>query len=181
MRRVERRLENPEWATGAKEAEARRKRVRRVEDGKEDRDAMRELACSHDDNTLLELELTPEGLRETATDGTPRSARAAGAKLRQLTDSFYSRLQDPRQFDMPNEKLQALRVQTEFWDTSIARRQGWALGSRPLRIFKGKTTLIDRADLDERCVAEPRRGPYGTVFQWKNPAFHDEEGKYTGP
>ena len=34
-------------------------------------------------------------LRETATDGTPRSAKAAGAKLRELTQSFYSRLQDP--------------------------------------------------------------------------------------
>ena len=31
-------------------------------------------------------------MREAAEDGTPRRAKEAGAKLRRLTDSFYSRL-----------------------------------------------------------------------------------------
>ena len=88
---TERKLDRKEDAT-RKQAEARRKRMRRVVFGNEDRNALRKLARSRDDGTKLELEPTPEGLRETAMDGTPRSAKAAGAKLRKLTNTFYSRL-----------------------------------------------------------------------------------------
>ena len=82
VRRAERAQEDLERALLEREAEpeARRKRVRRIEEGNEDREGMRELARSWD---LAPLEATPDGLRETATDGTPRSAKAAGEKLRQ--------------------------------------------------------------------------------------------------
>ena len=44
-----------------KAADARRKRVRRVELERDDREAMRQLARSRNDGTLLELEPTPAG------------------------------------------------------------------------------------------------------------------------
>ena len=53
---------DPEVAQRAQEKEARRKRVRRIEDGKEDRDAMREFASSSNCDELAELELTPAGM-----------------------------------------------------------------------------------------------------------------------
>ena len=93
VRRQERKLErNADEDATRKQAEARRKRMRRVVFDNEDRNALRKLARSCNDGTQLELEPTPEGLRETAKDGTPRSAKAAGAKLRKLTNTFYSRL-----------------------------------------------------------------------------------------
>jgi len=95
VRRAERAQEDPERATLEREADARRKRARRIEHEKEDRDALRELASTRNCDTLP-LEATPSSLRETALDGTPRSAKAAGAQLRALTKSFYERLTDPR-------------------------------------------------------------------------------------
>ena len=132
VRRVER-AADPEEAQRMKDAEARRKRVRRIEEGKEDRDALRELASSRNDGTMLELEPTPAGLRETATDGTPRSAKAAGAKLRALTQTFYERLLDARVYGVTHNELSALRVETEYWDKSDTRRQHWETGTRPLK------------------------------------------------
>ena len=88
--RAERAQEDPEAAERAKAAESRRKRVRRVEEGKEDRDALRELARCRDYDALLQP--TPDGLRETAIDGTPRRAKQAAEQLRDITGSFYSRL-----------------------------------------------------------------------------------------
>ena len=135
VREAELRQEDPDYAQRAKESDARRKRKRRIDEGKEDRDAMRELACSRDvDGTRLELEATPAGLRETAIDGTPRSAKAAGAKLRQLTQQFYSRLVDPRFYDVTHEELESLSVEAILWDN----RDGHVYGSRPLMRFKGK-------------------------------------------
>ena len=46
LRRAERRQEDPEWAAVKREADVRRKRSRRIDVGKEDRDALRELASS---------------------------------------------------------------------------------------------------------------------------------------
>ena len=101
-----------------------RKRVRRIEEEKEDRDALRELASSRNDGTILALDQTPAGLREVATDGTPRSAKAAGAKLRELTQSIYRRLQDPRFYGVSCEDLQVVQV-------------GMGTGTRPLKRFGG--------------------------------------------
>ena len=69
---------DPEQARLHKEAEARRKRVRRVNFDKEDRNALRQLAHSLNDGSKLELPPTPAGLREQALDGSPRSAKALG-------------------------------------------------------------------------------------------------------
>ena len=153
VRRAERAQEDPERALLAREAEARRKRVRRIEEGKEDREAMRELARSRDCDATP-LEATPDGVRETATDGTPRSAKTAGEKLRQLTQSFYQRLLDPRQYGISHEEIQALSVPCTIWDqggsditvTESARiyqtrPAGWVQGKRPLKIFNGKCKL----------------------------------------
>ena len=96
VRRRERSQEDAERAEREKEADARRKRVRHVKFEKEDRDALCKLARSRDDGTRLPLETTPAGLRETAMDGTPRSAKAAGMQLRKLTQTFYEQIMDPR-------------------------------------------------------------------------------------
>ena len=120
-------------------AEARRKRVRRIDEGKEDRDALRELASSRAceaQESVLPLEATPAGMRETAVDGTPRSAKAAGAELRKLTQSFHERLQDPRFYDVAPEELEAVRVRVQVWDS----REGWRPGVRPLKRYGGKPT-----------------------------------------
>ena len=120
--------------------EARRKRVRRIEEGKEDRDALRELASSRAceaQEDILPLEATPAGVREAAVDGTPRSAKAAGAELRKLTQTFYERLVDPRFYDVAPEELEAVRVQVRVWDNC----EGWRLGVRPLKRFGGKPTV----------------------------------------
>ena len=151
VRRAERAQEDLERALLKREAEARRKRVRRIEEGKEDREGMRELARSCD---AAPLEATPDGLRETATDGTPRSAKAASERLRQLTRSFYERLLDRQQFDISHEEMQALSVPCTFWDqggydiTVTARGKlletrpaSWVQGKRPLKIFNGKCKL----------------------------------------
>ena len=76
---------------------------------------------------------TPAGLRETAVDGTPRSAKAAGAKLRQLMQ-FYSRLVDPRFYGVAHEELESLDVEAILHDN----RDGHVYGRRPLMCFKGK-------------------------------------------
>ena len=153
VRRAERAQEDPERALRAREAEARRKRVRRIEEGKEDREAMRELTRSRDCDAVP-LEATPDGLREAATDGTPRSAKAAGENLRQLTQSFYQRLVDPRHYDISHEEIQALSVPCTFWDQGgyditvsergrrhEQRNAGWVQGKRPLKISNGKCKL----------------------------------------
>ena len=134
VRWAERKKEEPELLLD----EARRKRVMRIEEGNEDRDAMRELARSHNDGTQLELESTPDGLRETAMDGTPRSAKAAGAELRKLTQSFYQRLMDPRFYALSLADMEAVNVPSDFWDKSVPFHQGWAHGTRPLKVFKCK-------------------------------------------
>lgn len=146
VRRAERAREDPEQAKLDRAADAQRKRVRRIEDGKEDRDALRELSSSRDDGTVLALESTPDGLRETATDGTPRSAKAAGAKLRKLTQSLYERLMDPRFYDVTSEELKAVRARTQFWDASHPTRQGWETGTRPLKRFGGKARVDTESD-----------------------------------
>ena len=67
------------------------------------------------------LELTPPGLCETAIDGTPRGAKAAGAKLRKLTESFYERLLDPRLYGIAvEEDLEDVWVKTTFWDMAAS-------------------------------------------------------------
>ena len=127
VRRAER-AQDPDQGLRDREADARRKRVRRIELGKEDRDALRKLARERDHDLLLEP--TPAGVRETATDGTPRSAKAAGAKLRQLTRTFYERL---GHVSVTHEDFTAVRVETEYWDVSEFHRQGWEMGERPLK------------------------------------------------
>jgi len=88
--RIERRKNDPAKAKKELAVDARRKRVRRIALDREDRDALRDFARSRDCGELCEP--TPAGMREAAEDGTPRRAKEAGAKLRRLTDSFYSRL-----------------------------------------------------------------------------------------
>ena len=132
--------EDPERAALEREAEARRKRVRRIEEGKEDRDALRELASSRD---ALPLEATPTGLRETAVDGTPRSAKAAGAELRQLTQSFYERLLDPRFYGFEHEDLQNVHVTARVWQrwrpsSSNRVNDHYVTGVRALKRFGGE-------------------------------------------
>ena len=113
--------------------------MRRIEEGKEDRDALRQLASSRNDGTVLELEATPAGVREAAMDGTPRSAKAAGATLRALTQTFYERLLDPRFYNVEHDELERLQVATEFWDATSNRRDPhWEMGVRPLKRFGGK-------------------------------------------
>jgi len=141
VRRVERRQEDPERAALEREAEARRKRARRVELEKEDRDALRELASTHNAvHEALPLEATPAGLRETAVDGTPRSAKAAGAQLRALTQSFYQRLTDPRFYGFEHEDLLSVQVRTESWQP----RQFWESGVRNLKRFGGIKLVFNR-------------------------------------
>ena len=136
VRRVERRQEDPERAALEREAEARRKRARCVELEKEDRDALRELASSRNElHEALPLEATPAGLRETAVDGTPRSAKAAGAQLRALTQSFYQRLTDPRCYGFKHEDLLSVQVRTESWQP----RQFWESGVRNLKRVGGES------------------------------------------
>ena len=62
MRRAER-AADAEQARNVRESEARRKRVRRIEEGKEDRDALRELARSHNCDTLRSTRRNVSGLR----------------------------------------------------------------------------------------------------------------------
>ena len=104
-----------------KVASARRKRLRRISIEKEDRDALRDVArkVARSREDLPELEATPAGLHEAAMDGTPRSARAAGAKLRKLTQSFYERLQDPRFYGVDPDKFFRVEVRCKFWN------KGW--------------------------------------------------------
>ena len=77
VRRAERAQEDLERALLEREAEARRKRVRRIEEGKEDREGMRELARSCD---AAPLEATPDGLRETAPPMARRAAQRQQAR-----------------------------------------------------------------------------------------------------
>ena len=136
VRRAERPGKDTEQGQLDRAAEARRKRVRRVDIEKEDRDALRELARERDDGWRLELEATPAGLRETAKDGTPRSAKAAGASLRKLTRTFYERLMDPRFYGVTEEDLREVSVKTQMWDTGTVCRE-WARGARRLQRYGG--------------------------------------------
>lgn len=138
VRRAERRQETPELAALERVADARRKRARRIEHEKEDRDALRELASTRNCDTLP-LEATPSSLRETALDGTPRSAKAAGAQLRALTKSFYERLTDPRFYGFTHEDLLSVQVRTEFWQHG--HEQSWEPGARTLKRFGGKACV----------------------------------------
>ena len=80
VRRAER-AADAEEARCIKESEARRKRVRRIEEGIEDRDALRQLASSRNDGTILELEAT---------------ARPACARLRWMARHAAPRRRAPR-------------------------------------------------------------------------------------
>ena len=74
-----------------KVAGARRKRLRRISLEREDRDALREVArnMARSRGDLPELEATPAGLHEAAMEGTPRSARAAGAKVPTVVPRYH--------------------------------------------------------------------------------------------
>ena len=111
------------------EADARRKRARRIQLDKEDRDALRKLARERNDGTKLELEPTPAGLRVTALDGTPRSAKAAGVKLRKLTQSFHERLRDPRFYGVTHEELERVVVKSKVWMAAELRSEAGAMFS----------------------------------------------------
>ena len=105
------------------------------------RDALRELANScacEAPEVILPREATPAGLREAAVDGTPRSAKAAGAELRKLTQSFYERLMDPRFYNIPPEEFEAVSVRVDVYD----QREGWRPGVRPLKRYRGKPTVV---------------------------------------
>ena len=134
--RAERAQEDPEAAERAKAAESRRKRVRRVEEGKEDRDALRELARCRDYDALLGP--TPNGLRETAMDGTPRRAKQSSEQLRGLTTSFYARLSA---IGCTVDVLKEVAVKTTYWEPKGLR--GWTRGTRPLKRYKGQPTPLD--------------------------------------
>ena len=132
----------------AKAAEARRKRVRRIDLGKEDRDALRELARSRGE---LELEPTPAALRDSAMDGTPRSAKAAGAKLRELTQTFKKRLM--LEGGVSPDDLYKVSVRTSWWmpDTWSGNFRGsWQ---------RGVCHLLGHGDSDQR-----NGGTDGTVW-----------------
>ena len=129
-----------ERAECEKAAEARRKRVRRVNFEKEDRGRLRKVARSRDDGTRLPLEATPEGLRETAMHGSPRSAKEAGRKLRKLTQTFYERLRDPRFYGVTDEDLSNCVVKTQFWDGQDGQ---WATGTRLLKRYSGRFVSSD--------------------------------------
>ena len=74
-----------------KVAGAQRKRLRRISLEREDRDALREVArnMARSRGDLPELEATPAGLHEAAMEGTPRSARAAGAKVPTVVPRYH--------------------------------------------------------------------------------------------
>ena len=119
------------------------------------------------------LELTPPGLRETAIDGTPRRAKAAGAKLRKLTESLYERLLDPRLYGIAvEEDLEDVWVKTTFWDYgSFGQERGhWSVGTRKLKRCGGRIATGDHPGYW-----------YGT--EWWGPEWHrileDLDGKYT--
>ena len=167
--RLERRKGDAAKAEAEMEVDARRKRVRRINDEKEDRDALRELASSRNDCAHLELEQTPyaasdrtlhlrspaggnstglrgptfgptlcrAGLRETATDGTPRRAKAAGAQLRELTASFYSKLTNA----MPPEELGTVQVPDSYYRSRRGKTRpltAWDAISKTLTAEKAK-------------------------------------------
>jgi hypothetical protein len=135
VRRGELAAANAAQAQAKQAAEARRKRVRRIDEGKEDRDALREFARTRDDGTCLELEATPVGLRETAADGTPRSAKAAGADLRKLTQSFLERL--VTLYRVAPEELETVQVRAQTYQHD----GGWRPTVRPLKRLRGTTKL----------------------------------------
>jgi hypothetical protein len=138
VRRAELAAADAEQTQARQAAEARRKRVRRIEEGKEDRDALREFARSRDDGTCLELEATPAGVRETAADGTPRSAKAAGADLLKLTQSFYARLMTL--YRVSPEELETVEVRAQTYQLS---ESGWRHTMRPLKRFRGKRGIVE--------------------------------------
>jgi hypothetical protein len=128
-------MHNPEDAAQKKQADARRKRIRRVQLDHEDRDRLRKLARSRDE-FKLELEPTPEGLRETAKDSTPRSAKAAGLKLRKLTNTFYERLLHPGYGGVTHEELEDVVVKSKAWDMNgISIGGSWTTRTRRLQRY----------------------------------------------
>jgi hypothetical protein len=150
VRRRERSMRNPDDAAQKKQAEARRKRIRRVELDHEDRDRLRKLARSRDE-FKLELEPTPEGLRETAKDSTPRSAKAAGLKLRKLTNTFYERLLHPGYGGVTHEELEDVVVKSKAWDMPALRANGvvegsWITRTRRLQRCGGSLHQISGSD-----------------------------------
>ena len=137
VRRRERSMHNPEDAAQKKQADARRKRIRRVQLDHEDRDRLRKLARSRD--SPLELEPTPEGLRETAKDSTPRSAKTAGLKLRKLTNTFYERLLHPGYGGVTHEELEGVVVKSKFWDMNgISIGGSWTTKTRRLQRYSSR-------------------------------------------
>jgi hypothetical protein len=112
-----------------KEADARRKRVRRINTDKEDRDALRELARKRSDGTQLELEPTPPGIRQSAIEGSPRSAKAAGAKLRKLTQTFYARLRDSYSYGVTEKQLRHVEVKTTICESDFGHHPTTWLGN----------------------------------------------------
>ena len=163
VRRAERAKEDSERAEREKEAEARRKRVRRIEKEKEDRDAMRELARSRCDS--LPLEATPAGLRETAVDGTPRRAKAAGAKLRELTVSFYQKLTSPRLYNMEPVELGSVQVPTTLCLNHVDFERaepyppypiGWVQDTRPLLAWKVMSNSLKAEEAKAKKAEEAK-------------------------
>ena len=153
---------NSERILRKKEADARRKRLRRIKFDKEDRDALRELASSRDDGPRLDLPPTPEGLRETAVDGTPRSAKSAGTELRQLTQTFYERL---AYIGLTGEALCEVEVKTEFWSNSWrCGNDSWETGVRRLKNCGGDMSEQNTLRADEDgytygfCLSDLPRG-----------------------
>ena len=123
---------------------------------KDDRYALREVARSRGDGTRPDFEQTPAGLRETAADGTPRRAKAAGAQLRQLTLSFYHELYTF--YGVTSEELEALCVNAKLWD-KLGNQ--WVMGTRPLKLFRGKPCAELRtreycSDVQPYCTADVR-------------------------
>ena len=113
-----------------------RVRVPVCADDREDRETPRELARERNDGTLPELPSTPPGLYNTAADGTPRSAKAAGAELRKLTWQLYEPLMDPRLYGVTDDELSTVVVQTKFWDLELIHgRREYDVGERLLQRY----------------------------------------------
>ena len=162
-KKVLRRELSTEDAQRQREAEARRKRVRRIQLDKEDRDALRELARSRSDGTQLELQPTPAGQRETALDGTPRSAKAAGTKLRKLTSTFYERLADPRFYGVTEEEFIELPVKANIWEDDLSIGSGWSTQIRHLMRFGGG---IGKYEKHFHCDEDGN--PIGGWYLWED-------------
>ena len=74
----------------------------------------------------------------TAADCTPRSAKAAGADLRKLTQSFYVRLMTL--YRVSPEELETVEVSAQAYQMS---ESGWRHTMRPLKRFRGKRGVVE--------------------------------------